>query len=170
MKREPKKSSDRRGCPKGKGTIQGGPGVRSSGPTQKGRIGNPPFVATDEQRDKVVLLAAVGTLQRLIADELGISVDTLERHFRAELDEAAVRANAKVGKTLFEGAIEGDAKKIEMWLDRRGGPDWRKRTGLEHTGANGGPIEYRDLSDEEVEARINALLSGNATADRPTQH
>lgn len=38
----------------------------------------------------------------------------------------------------------------------------------EHTGKNGGPIEYRDLSDEEIDARIAAHEAGNA--GRATAH
>jgi hypothetical protein len=28
---------------------------------------------------------------------------------------------------------------------------------LEHTGRNGGPIEYRDLGEDEIDARLAAL-------------
>ena len=31
---------------------------------------------------------------------------------------------------------------------------------LQHTGANGGPIEYANLSEEEIDARIAALAEG----------
>jgi hypothetical protein len=147
-----KRRTDKRGTPKGKGTQKGGRG---------GRIGNPAFEATIEQRLAVEYLTACGWTQPMIAEKLStgsvnISEDTLKRHFRAELNEGVARATARLGGTLYEGAAAGDAKKLEMWFDRRGGQEWMKKTALEHSGPNGAPIEYRDLSDEEVEARIRA--------------
>jgi DNA invertase Pin-like site-specific DNA recombinase len=68
--------SDARGTPPGAGTIA---------PAHGGRIGNPPFQPTEEQRQTVLTYAKVMS-QEMIADALDISVDTLVRHFRKELD------------------------------------------------------------------------------------
>lgn len=156
----PAKKPDRRGCPKGKGTRQGGSAAR--GAKARGKIGNPPFVATKEQREIVIMGSACGRTHAMIAELLGISDDTLTRHFRKELDEGLEVVNARLGNKLYEGALSGDAKKLEMWFDRRGGPNWRKKTGVEHSGPNGAPIEYHDLSDEELDARIATAMASHA--------
>jgi hypothetical protein len=155
------KKIDKRGCPKGKGTRAGKGGG--------GRIGQPPFKATDKQRELVLSHAACGTPRHIIADEIGISEDTLTRHFRKELDDGLPRANARLGGVLFKAAEKGDMRALEQWFDRRGGAEWKKKTALEHSGPNGAPIEYRDLSDEELEARIAAKLNGNVDGARPTR-
>jgi AraC-like DNA-binding protein len=155
-KAQPKKRSDRRGTPKGKGVRAGNGGG--------GKIGNPPFEATAEQREQVCEWAAAGVTQATMAAKLGISEDTLARHFRKELDDGLAVANAELGSVLYKKAKDGDIRAIEQWFDRRGGPEWKKKTALEHTGANGGPIEYRDLTEEELDARIEARLGEDATA------
>jgi hypothetical protein len=41
-----------------------------------------------------------------------------------------------------------------FWLKNH---DWSDRQELEHTGRGGGPIEYRDMTDEEVQERAKQL-------------
>src|SRR5438270_7720347 len=79
----PKKRKDKRGTPKGKGTVK-----RPNG----SRIGNPPFVATDEQRIRVEAMISAGAQHWFVAEDLGIDKRTLERHFAPELSEGKHRA------------------------------------------------------------------------------
>jgi hypothetical protein len=159
-KASPKAQPDRRGTPTGKGIRPGGKG---------GRIGNPPFVATDDQRLKVEVYAAGGWSRLMIAAELGISDDTLTRHFVEELEAGDARATARIASTVAQQAIAGCRKSQRLWLDRRGGEQWRPKSELGLTGADGGPIRYlsepprRDLSglnEEELEQfeRLTAKL------------
>ena len=147
-------------------------GSDAAPPARKGR---PPFVATDEQRKRVMILAAAGHTQATVADRIGLNVDTLRKHFRAELDEGTDFANAALGEVLYKKAIMGDTKCIENWFDRRGGSEWRKRTASETSGPDGGPIQVsatarRDmslLSTDEIEAleRLTLKLEqGNAAS------
>lgn len=128
-------------------------------PTKR-RGGNPPFVATDEQRRLTMVLAAAGHTQKTIAAKLGISADTMQRHLKTEWDEGRSFANAMLGEVLFKAAMKGDVQAMREWFDRRGGPDWRRRTASEHSGPDGSPIRVepvtprRDLShlsEEELE-------------------
>jgi hypothetical protein len=70
-------------------------------------------IPTEERRKMVEEMAAAGIDQVKIGRVLDISDWTLVRYYREELDKAAIRADADVGKTLLNQA--------------RGGPekDWR---------------------------------------------
>lgn len=163
----PKKRPDRRGTPKGKATRTGGPGIKKSGTKPKGRIGNPPFVATDEQRIQVEAYVAAGAQQWLIAEYLQVSIDTLQRHFAVELEHGKQRIDAKVGSSIVQKALAGDADFMKFYAARRAG--WKTTTAVESSGPDGGPIVYvnepprRDLShlseDELLELeRLTAKL------------
>lgn len=150
-KAKPKpKRKDKRGAPK----------VTDRKRPLKGHRGNPPYEVRPEDRIRVEAWVAVGAKQELIAEMLSISVDTLQRHFRAELDHGKDRALSKIGGSMVADALNGDKDSQKFVLARIGG--WK--AGLEHSGPNGGPIEYRDLSDEELDARIAALTSDGASA------
>ena len=138
------------------------------------RRGRPPFAVTGEQRKLVMILCAAGHTQATMAVRIGLNVDTLRKHFRAELDEGTDFANSALGEVLYRKALSGDIKAIENWYDRRGGAGWRKRTASETSGPDGGPIQIaatpkRDLSNfttEEIEAfeRLTAKLEQSDAA------
>lgn len=157
-----KSKSDRRGTPKGKATRPGRGG---------GRIGNPPFVATDEQRATIEQLSAVGTPHWLIAEELRISEDTLTRHFPHELERGLMRINARIGSQVAKAALEGDKASRFFWLKTRGG--WKERTVLEHTGENGAPIKHEVSPEWDLNGLSRAdlkelkKLSQKARPDAP---
>jgi hypothetical protein len=85
-----------------------------------------PHVPTDISRAEVSALTSFGNTQEEIASYLHISVDTLTRHYRDELDNSVVRANAKVAAKLFRKAIDGDDIKAQIfWLKTRA--KWREK-------------------------------------------
>lgn len=86
--------------------------------------GRPPHVPTDATRQLVQLHSMVGTTQPVIAEILGISHDTLARHYRKELDLARDQANAAVGGALYKKAIGGDTASMIFWLKTRA--RWRE--------------------------------------------
>lgn len=108
-----------------------------------GHSGNPPHIATEENRRLVKALAAYGNRQDDIATILDISHDTLTRHYARELKTGALEANSKVAETMYKKALTGDNSCMQYWLSRRAG--WKETTTHEHTGAGGGPIETRQL-------------------------
>ncbi len=89
--------------------------------------GRPEFAPTDTQRAQVKAMAAYGVPQDDIAKVIGCSSPTLRKHFHAELETAAVEANAKVAQSLFRKAVEGTGKESVtaciFWLKCRAG--WR---------------------------------------------
>ena len=93
---------------------------------------------TPETRLRVNTLASVGTPQDQIALVIGISKNTLIKHYRKELDTAMIIANAAIGQTLFKQAKDGNTAAAIFWLKCRAG--WFDTQKVEHSGPNGGDI------------------------------
>jgi hypothetical protein len=141
------KALERRGTPKGKGTV-----VRPNG----SRIGNPPHLVTEEMEKKVFALVAAGTPQVLIADVLEVSVDTLHDHYGRVMRLAKAEANSKVVESLYNKAVGGDVGAAIWWTKTQLG--WRETQKVEMTGADGGPIVTEQRSQADVvKARLAAI-------------
>jgi hypothetical protein len=121
---------------------------------------------TSEQRKMVRKLAAVGMphehICRVIKDDGARPIDakTLRKHFREELDEGMLEANALVANALFKFATDPDGgmKAVHaaiFWLKARS--NWRETDRLEVTGAEGAPLganEARRLTDDDLHKLI----------------
>ena len=156
-----KRPDDARGTPPGAGTV-----VTERG----GRIGNPPFVPTEEQRAKVRTYAKTFPVhgEHLIARLMGFSRDTLRRHFADDLELGRAEMLASVGSQMINRALNADSETAKGDLDaqkfilaRLGG--WS--TKVEMTGKGGRPIEHVDLSRlsaEQLEeyGRLAAIAEG----------
>ena len=104
------------------------------------RGGRPPHQPTDQQRATVKAMSAYGIPQHDIARVVGVHDDTLRLHYRDELDLGVIEANAKVAETLFRQATrEGNTTAAIWWTKCRMG--WKERQGVEHTGADGTPLQ-----------------------------
>jgi hypothetical protein len=99
----------------------------------------PPFKPTEDDRKMAEQMAAVGIPQESIARVIGIDPKTLRKHFREELDTAEIKANAKIGGTLFNKAINGDTTAAIWWSKARMG--WKERTQFQHADADGEVIQ-----------------------------
>jgi len=77
--------------------------------------GQPAYEPTNEERLLVEQMTAVGIPQESVAMVLrdGIDLKTLRKHFRRELDTAKIKANAKVGGTLFNKIMNGDTTALQ---------------------------------------------------------
>jgi len=105
-------------------------------------MARPEYEPTEADRQKVERMAAIGIPQDEIARTIGsggIDPKTLRKHFREELDTAATKANAMVGGTLYNKAINGDTAAAIWWSKTRMG--WKETTRQENTGEGGGPIQ-----------------------------
>jgi hypothetical protein len=89
---------------------------RRGGGAQPG-AGRPAFVPTDEEREYVEKLSGIGLVQEQIAALIrdGIHSDTLRDHFGKELLSGKAKANAKIGGTLYQKAINGDTGSLIWW-------------------------------------------------------
>lgn len=146
------------------------PGTDRRGAVKGAQNGQVPFVPTQKQREFVELQSAYGTPQEKMAAHKifhsrefpdGISMITLTRHFRKEIDSGIEVANAQLGGVLFLEAQKGNVRALEQWFDRRGGAAWKRKVAQEHSGPDGGPIRYSDLTDEELNAKLKAMTEGS---------
>lgn len=110
---------------------------------KKRNVGGQPHEPTDLTRAQVDELCNLGMTQLQIARILHISEPTLRKHYREELDAGDARATSEVARNMLNIARDPEHKSAAMvgmfWLKTKGG--WRETTKLEHTGANGGPIQ-----------------------------
>ena len=143
--------------------------------------GRPPFEPTDEQRRMVEGMVGFGItiedISKLIINPQtgeGIAKNTLMAHFRREIDQGAVKANAKVSQTLLQQATGGG-----NWKDANvtAGIWWTKcRMGWRETMQHeiGPPGSFSHLSDEELTKLIRdeakALAIAFDAGEGDTQH
>jgi hypothetical protein len=101
---------------------------------KKGRSGRPAFKPTDAERKLVGQMCAVGIPHDQIAMVVrdGIDADTLKKHFKEELRTAKIKANAKIGGTLFNQAINGNTSAAIFWAKTQMG--WKEKSEIEHSG------------------------------------
>jgi hypothetical protein len=101
---------------------------------QPKNLGRPPFKPTDDERKMVSQMAAVGIPHEQIAAVTrgGIDADTLKKHFKDELRESRIKANAKIGGSLYNRAINGDTTAAIFWAKTQMG--WSEKQHIEHSG------------------------------------
>lgn len=95
-------------------------------------------IPTEETRKLVRSLSAVGIRYVDIASKLEISDDTLVKHYKKDLEDGRIDANASIGQTLFQQAKNGNTAAAIFWLKTRA--NWKETSGLEVTGADGEAI------------------------------
>lgn len=149
---------------KGRGTPPGKGVVLANG----GRIGNPPFVPTEEQRYKVRQYAKAFPVagEHHIARLIGVCRQTLRNHFADDLALGRAEMLAAVGSQMVNRALDangtspdgkplakGDLDAQKFVLARLG--NWS--TKVEHAGPGGGPIRTFDLTNLTEEQK-DALL------------
>lgn len=77
-------------------------------------------------------LALSGVTQEVCAKAMGISVDTIQRHYSEEWKRGSIIATAKVAYSLYQHATSGDPKSLAaaiFWMKTRGG--WRENQTIE---------------------------------------
>jgi len=122
--------------------------VKSHDPNYGGardNAGRPAFEPTDAERKQVEALSGYG----LPIDQIGalvrngIHIDTLRAHFGSELQSGKAKANAQVGKTLFQKVMAGDTTAAIWWSKTQ--MRWAETQKHELTGADGAPLEFTKI-------------------------
>jgi hypothetical protein len=152
-----------RGTPPGQGTIT---------PPHGGRIGNAPFVATEEQRAKVRTYAKVFPIhgEHYIARLIGVSRNTLRTHFADDLELGRAEMLASVGSQIINRALDANAESVKgdieaqkFILARLGGWTTKVEVGDKARQPFGGaPIDLSRLSEADLETygRLSAIAEG----------
>ena len=107
--------------------------------------GRPECEPTDAERKQVEALSGYGLpidqIAVLVRD--GIHVETLRKHFSIELVSGKSKANAQVGKTLFQKVMAGDTTAAIWWSKTQ--MRWAETQKHELTGADGAPLEFAKI-------------------------
>lgn len=121
---------------------------------------------TDKTRAEIVALRSYGVPIKEVAAYIGIDDKTLYKYYKDELENSAIKANANVGKFLYQaasgqalttGASYSDCVRAAMfWAKTRMG--WKETNVQEHTGANGTETQNQKIIIEVVDARKNAKI------------
>lgn len=115
----------------------------------------PRVIITDQMREMVKTLRACGTRNETIARMVGMSSDALVFRFKDELEHGLDEANAKVARSLFDRAIEGDLGAQIFWLKTRA--RWIEKHEVSVENVNQPPLQLTPES---------ALLIANAIKER----
>ena len=130
------------------------PILKKRGPNGGARegAGRPAFEPTDAERKQVEALSGYGLPIEQIGARVrdGIHIDTLRAHFSSELVSGKSKANAQVGKTLFQKVMAGDTTAAIWWSKSQ--MRWAETQKHEVTGANGAPLEIREIKRVVVKA------------------
>jgi hypothetical protein len=118
--------------------------------------GRPAFEPTDAERKQVEALSGYGLPIEQIGALVrnGIHVDTLRAHFSSELVSGKSKANAQVGKTLFQKVMAGDTTAAIWWSKTQ--MRWAETQKHELTGADGAPLEFTKIERVIVRGKANS--------------
>ena len=143
MATKPKKQQQPDAAEKSVTKKRGGPRPNSGGAREG--AGRPAFQPTDHERKQVEAMSGYGLpieqIAVLVRD--GIDTDTLRKHFAQELISGKAKANAQVGKTLFQKVMAGDTTAAIWWSKTQ--MRWKEVQQHELTGANGAPLEFAKI-------------------------
>lgn len=132
---------------------------RRGGGAQPG-AGRPAFVPTEEERAYVEKLSGIGLVQEQIAALIreGIHVDTLRDRFGKELLAGKAKANANIGGTLYQKAINGDTGSLIWWTKTQMRWAETQKHEIVHTGISiTGALEAakaRLIAEDVIDAKI----------------
>jgi hypothetical protein len=124
-------------------------------------MATPRHQPTDRTRKQVEDLAGFGLTQPQVCRVLGVSLPTLLKYYRAELDAGAAKATAAVAETLFQKAVSGDTACMIFWLKARAG--WSERT-IVQGGKDAEPIRVEADVGAAAAAALGALMEQLAAA------
>ena len=79
-----------------------------------------PHMPTIELRQRVCDLVMSGAPIHIICEILDINDDTLRKHYNKELNTAKTIAIERIGKTVYQQALEGDSKAQALYLKTQG--------------------------------------------------
>ncbi len=89
---------------------------------------------TEALKQRVCDLVMSGAPKYIIAEIIGIDDDTLSKHYKYELSTAKSIAIERIGKTVYQQALEGDNKAQALYLKTQGASQgWVEKQVIETT-------------------------------------
>lgn len=87
-------------------------------------IGRPPHAPNEQERALVVLMSGMGANEAAIGAVIGVSRNTLRKHYSDELANGKAKMDAHVFKALYRGIEKGKTDLIKLYLERKV-PGWK---------------------------------------------
>ena len=116
---------------------------------------------TDKTRAEIIALRSYGVPIKEVAAYIGIDDKTLYKYYKDELENSAIKANANVGKFLYQaasgqalttGATYSDCVRAAMfWAKTRMG--WKETNVQEHTGKDGTALQPPVFNLQPIKAK-----------------
>lgn len=102
-------------------------------------------IPTSALKQRVCDLVMSGAPKYIIAEIIGIDDETLTKHYKFELTTAKTIAIERVGKTVYQQALEGDSKAQALYLKTQGAcQGWVEKQVVETVSAD----ETKELRDK----------------------
>ena len=117
-----------------------------------------PHVKTPNTAETVRLMIANGLSQEVVAKAMGISVDSLDRHYREEMDSAYAQTYGEIAANIVRQAKKDDFKAMDpakYWMNTRG--KWVPANNVQVTGKDGAPLGV-GTDSESLRVALAALL------------
>jgi hypothetical protein len=92
--------------------------LRNNAPEEPDKGGRPEFKPSAAQRRSVSIAAGGGMSHEDMANALGISRNTLEKHFEAELSRGAMKRRMEVLDAMHVAARKGNVTAQRAYLER----------------------------------------------------
>jgi hypothetical protein len=97
-----------------------------------GKHGRPAHQPTDETRLRVLRAVALGVTQDGTARLLGVSIETLRKHYKDEIERSGDILVEEIAGAMYGKALSGDTAAQRYILGCRAG--WSEKQQIEHTG------------------------------------
>lgn len=122
---------------------------------------------TETQTQEIYRMAMIGLTEAQISRILGVGESTFQHAckkddaLRQTVLKGREKGNDKVHQTLFDMATNGKNPAATIfWMKVRS--HWKETQVIEHTGADGAPIETTEVKSKRIEeklARLKLMLS-----------
>jgi hypothetical protein len=113
---------------------------------------------TRASRRLIKRMVSAGLTQTSIASITGLSVDSLAKHYRHELDTGLDESIALMERSLYRRGLQGDTTAALFWLKARAG--WRDRDAMNVQVAQVLPAGGKpELDSRQVEDAIYTALA-----------
>jgi hypothetical protein len=112
---------------------------------------------TRRMRRLVEGMVASGVTRASVAQMLEMSEETLNKHYRQELETGSDKAVALLSRSLYRRAMKGDTTAAIFWLKARG--RWRDRDAMNVTVEAPSQADTPKLDSRQVEDAIYVALA-----------
>lgn len=125
--------------------------MKAKGLPSKPDHNSPGFKPGIAQSREVAVLSALGLEAKEIALALNVEEKLLKTYYSRELMVSQKISNAMVARKALEMAMSGRFPEMtKFWLKARA--KWKETSGVEITGANGGPVEVSSAREKLARA------------------